>query len=254
MIYIIFLLFTFGVLFVAFYQWQYFMIFSPTYYREDELEDGYEILAINVDKNIELEGVVYEPNNAKATLLFFGGRSHDSVGLIKKLSNKFPTTRIITFNYRSYGKSNGVINEKNIFQDSLEIAKIIQKNYGDFYILGFSLGSSVASFVASKHRCSGVFLVGVYDSVAGIGKVKYGVDLSWISRYKFNNTKIVTNIDAKTYVFVSKADKTTYIQNSRNIKKYYKNLTYYVEFEDLTHKELLWNDMVVKKINEVLDA
>ena len=254
MIYIAFLFFTLMVLFIAFYQWQYFMIFSPTYYREGELDDDFEMLAIKVDADVELEGVVYDPKGAKATLLFFGGRSHDSVGLIKRLAQKFPTMRIISFNYRSYGKSGGVISEKNILQDSLKVAKIIQKNYGDFYILGFSLGSSVASFVASKHRCRGVFLVGVYDSVAGVAKVKYGLDLSWIIRYKFDNTKVVKNIDAPTYVFVSKADTTTYIQNASEIKKYYKNLTYYVELEHLSHKEILWSDEVIKKINEVVDA
>jgi pimeloyl-ACP methyl ester carboxylesterase len=254
MIYILFLFFTFLVLFIAFYQWQYFLIFSPTYYREDELDAGFEMLGIKVDADVELEGVVYEPNGAKATILFFAGRSHDSVALIKKLSQRFPHFRIITFNYRSYGKSQGVIDEKNIFEDSLKIAKIIQKNYGDFYLLGFSLGSSVASYVASKHKSKGVFLIGVYDSVAGVAKVKYNINLSWLLRYKFDNTKVVKNIDAPTYVFVSKSDTTTYIQNSREIKKYYKNLVYYVEFENLTHKELFWDERVTKKICEVVDA
>ena len=254
MIYILFLFFTLLVLFIAFYQWQYFLIFSPTYYREDELDADFEMLGIKVDADVELEGVVYEPNGAKATILFFAGRSHDSVALIKRLSQRFPHFRIITFNYRSYGKSQGVIDEKNIFEDSLKIAKIIQKNYGDFYLLGFSLGSSVASYVASEHKSKGVFLIGVYDSVAGVAKVKYNINLSWLLRYKFDNTKIVKNIDAPTYVFVSKSDTTTYIQNSREIKKYYKNLVYYVEFEDLTHKELFWDERVTKKICEVVDA
>ena len=254
MIYILFLFFTLLVLFIAFYQWQYFLIFSPTYYRKDELDADFEMLGTKVDADVELEGVVYEPNGAKATILFFAGRSHDSVGFIKRLSQRFPHFRIITFNYRSYGKSQGVIDEKNILEDSLKIAKIIQKNYGNFYLLGFSLGSSVASYVASKHKSKGVFLIGVYDSVAGVAKVKYNINLSWLLRYKFDNTKVVKNIDAPTYVFVSKADTITYIQNSREMKKYYKNLVYYVEFEDLTHKELFWDERVIKKICEVVDA
>lgn len=260
MIYIIFLLFTFAVLFFVFYHWQHFMVFSPTHYRDENLDDDFEILSITADDGVELEGVVYEPkeHNKKlpdidSTLLFFAGRSHDSVGIIKKLSQSFPHTRIITFNYRSYGKSGGVVSEKNILEDGLKIAQIIKKNYGDFYILGYSIGSGVASYVASKMDVLGVFLVGPFDSIALLVKAKYKVHIPWILRYKFDKTKLVKNIDANTYIFASKGDEITYIENARNLKKYVKNLAHYHELDNLTHKEILWDEEVIKHINEVIN-
>ncbi len=128
MIYIAFLLFTFLIILFALYQWQYFLIFSPRYFRDSELSSNCEILSIITDDGVELEGVVYEPSDAKNTLLFFGGREHDSVGLIDRLALNFKDSRIITFNYRSYGRSAGVVNEKNILNDALKIAEIVQKN------------------------------------------------------------------------------------------------------------------------------
>ena len=259
MIYIIFLVFTFAILAFVFYHLQYFMLFSPTYYRTDKLDDDFEILSIVTDDGVELEGVVYEPkqlyrklSDIDSTLLFFGGRTHDSVGLIKKLSKSFPHTRIITFNYRSYGRSKGVLNEKNILEDGLKISQLIQKNYGDFYILGFSIGSSVASFVASKMKVLGVFLVAPFDSIALLVKEKYGLYVPWMLRYKFDKTKLVKEIDAKTYLFASKNDDITYIENARNLKQHVKNLTLYREFEDLSHSELLWDDEVLETINGIL--
>lgn len=251
MIYIIFLSFIVAILWFAFYQWQYFMVFSPTHYRDGELGNEFEKLSVFCEDGTELEGVAYSPEKPQATLLYFGGRSQDSVEFIKKLSKCFPTKQIITFNYRSYGKSGGSLTEKNIMEDALHVAKKIQKNYGDFYIVGFSLGSSVASYIASKHKVKGVFLVGVYDSVAGIAKRKFGINISLLLRYKFNNTKVVKNINSPTYVFVSKNDQTTYIENARELKKYYKNLTFYKEFENITHKDLICYDDVVKKIDEI---
>ncbi|QOY50878.1 alpha/beta hydrolase [Candidatus Sulfurimonas baltica] len=260
MIYTLFLLFTFGVLAFVFYHWQYFMVFSPTYYREEELDDDFEILSIKTDDGVELEGVVYEPKSLyrklpsiNSTLLFFAGRSHDSVGLIKRLSLLFPHVRIITFNYRSYGKSGGVVNEKNLLDDSLKVAQIVKKNYGDFYVLGFSIGSLVAAYVASKMSVAGLFMVGPFDSIALLVKEKYGFNMPWILRYKFDKTKLVSKIDAKTYVFASKDDEITYIKNTRNLKQYVKNLVLYKEYEGLSHKELLWHEEVSKHINEVLE-
>ena len=260
MIYIAFLFFTFLILFIAFYQWQYHMIFSPVYYRESVLNDNFEMLSVVTEDKIELEGVVYEPKVIHATLLFFGGRSHDTVGLIDKLSQSFPNTRVITFNYRSYGKSSGKATEENIFNDGVQIASLVQKNYGDFYIMGFSLGSSVGAYVAGQVNSLGVFLIGSFDTIASLAREKFVergifpmIDLSRIFRYKFDNKKHVQSINAKTYLFVSKDDETTYIQNARNLKKNIKNLVFYSEYEGLGHKELLWHKDVINKINGVIE-
>ena len=252
MIYIAFLIFTFLILGFAFYQWQHFMIFTPKYHREGYLADNCEILSIMSDDGVALEGVVYEPKEYKSTLLYFGGRSQDTVGLINKLANAFKNTRVITFNYRSYGKSAGVVNEKNVLSDSLFVAEIIQKNYGNFYILGFSLGSNIGAYVASKKDTLGLFLVGSFDSIASLAKEKYSLNISKLFRYKFPTVEYVKNIQAKTYLFVSKSDEVAYIQNARNLKENVKNLVYYEELDNLTHKEILWDSDVIEKINEVL--
>jgi uncharacterized protein len=260
MIYIAFLILTFLVLIFAFYQWQYFMIFSPTYYRGEILPQDCELLSVISDDGKELEGVCYSPFGAISTVLFFAGRSHDSVGLIEKLSLTYPKTQIITFNYRSYGKSQGKVSEKNILKDALKIAEIVQRNYGDFYILGFSLGSSVAAYVASRHKTEGLFLIGAFDSIASLARSKYVdrgrvpyINLSRVFRYKFRTGVSVETVEADTYLFVSVHDEITYIENARELKKKIKNLVWYVELDDLTHKDILWDKEVTSKIREVVE-
>ncbi len=252
MIYAIFMIFTLIVVIIAFYQWQYFMIFTPTYYREDILDGHFEMVSIVMSDGVALEGVVFTPEHFASTLLFFAGRSEDSIGLIKKLSLTFTNTRIITFNYRSYGKNKGSINEKNMLEDSLKIAQIVQKNYGDFYLLGFSIGSSVASFVASQQSVIALFLIGAFDSMVGLVKQKYGVNLSWILRYKFDTATFLSKVEAPTYIFVSKSDGITYIQNARALQKHGKSIVLFEELNNLHHKEILWDARVTNKINEVL--
>jgi len=261
MIYIAFLLFTFFILALAFYQWQFYMVFTPTYHREGKLCDLCSLLSMKTDDGIELEGAIYEPQDAKETLLIFVGRSHDAVGIMNKLSNAYPTLRVISFNYRSYGKSEGKINEKNILSDALKIAELVEKNYGSFSLLGYSLGSSVASYLASKHKVKRLFLVGAFDSIASLAKSKFVdrsffpfIDLSNVFRYKFRTGKYVQCVDSKTYLFVGLDDEVTYIENARELRKHVKNLEYYSELPNLSHKEILWNAKVINKINEVIDV
>jgi len=259
MIYIIFLFFTLMILAFGFYQWQYFMVFTPAFHRSEILDDRCQMLSIFSEDGIELEGVIYQPEKPISTILFFAGRNHDVIGVIDKLICIYPMYRIVTFNYRSYGKSGGVADEETILRDSLHIAYLVQKNYGDFYLLGFSLGSSIASYVASKCSTKGLFLVGAFDSISLLAKTKYvdkgilpDIDISKFFRYKFETIKYVQNVDASTYIFVSKNDETTYIQNSRNLKNKVKHLSYYVEFDNLSHKDILWDKRVVSKIKEVI--
>jgi hypothetical protein len=236
------------------------MIFSPTYYREGELCSECSLLSITSDDGVELEGAIYEPANATNTLLIFVGRSHDAVGIINRLGRTYPKSRVLAFNYRSYGKSQGKISEQNMFSDGRKIAQLVQKNYGDFYLLGYSIGSSVASYVASKEKVKALFLIGAFDSIASLAKSKFVdrgfvpmIDLSSVFRYKFRTGVYVSSIEAKTYLFVSRDDETTYIDNARALKEKVANLAFYLELDGLSHKEILWDERVTDKINEVIN-
>ncbi len=261
MIYIAFLTLTFLILVLAFYQWQYYMVFSPTYYREELMCEQCSILSMTTDDGITLEGAIYEPLTATNTLLIFVGRSHDAVGIINKLAFTYPTSRVVAFNYRSYGKSEGRINEKNLQNDALKIAELVEKNYGEFYLLGYSLGSSIAAFLAAKRQVKALFLVGAFDSIASLAKSKFVdrgyipyINLAAVFRYKFRTGDFVSEVDSDTYLFVSVDDETTYIQNARDLKERVKNLEFYMELDGLNHKEILWDEKVTAKINEVLNV
>jgi len=141
-----------------------------------------------------------------------------------------------------------------MYEDALYIAKLIQKNYGDFYIIGFSIGSVVASYVASRHKTLGLFLIGSFDSIKSVAKYKFKVDISFLFKYKFDTASFVKDVTAKTYLFATKADEITYIQTARELKKSIKNLVYYVEYDDLTHHQLLFDKRVVSYIDGVVNG
>jgi len=254
MIYAVFFIFTFFILFFAFYQWQHLMIFTPVHVKDRSLCEACEYLSIHTDDGVELEGIVYEPVNAVATLLIFVGRSHDAVALMRKLSECYPDLRLITFNYRGYGKSGGKVSEKHLLSDGVKIAQLVQKHYGDFYLLGFSLGSNVAAFIASKQKVKALFLVGAFDSIVSLSKTKYPklCCASQIVRYKLPTESYVKNVDAPTYLFASRDDETVFIENTRKLRDAVKHLQLYQEFEGISHRDILWEPEVCNTINKVI--
>ena len=254
-----FIIFTFVSIFIyfLFLRWQHSMIFSPVCYRESHLNEMCKLLSLETSDKVELEGVVYEPKVVKSTIIYFGGRSQDAVGLIEPLSKNFSDFRIVTFNYRSYGKSEGKVNEKNIFNDALEVTNLVKKEYGDFYLVGFSLGSSVAAFVGSQIKTSSIFLLGAFDSMASLALKKYffttlfnETHLEVLLKYSFRTKEHVQSIDELIHLFVSKNDQVTYIDNARNLKAHIPNLGLYIEYDDLDHKDILWDFRVIEKMKE----
>jgi alpha/beta superfamily hydrolase len=252
MIYIAFLILTLLILLFVFYEGQFFMLFTPVFYRKDPLCELCSVVSAKMQDGTVLEGAVYEPQNPQTTLLVFVGRSHDAVGLINRLAECYSHVRVVTFNYRGYGKSQGRADEEKLLEDSLEIARLVAKNYGQFYILGFSIGSSMAAYVASKQETKALFLLGAFDSIHNLAQQRYRFLPSWLIRYKFETCQYVQQVQAPTYLFVSLADEVVTIESARKLKECIKNLLFYKEYKALLHKELLFDDSVVETVQKVL--
>jgi len=107
----------------------------------------------------------------------------------------------------------------------------------------------------------GIHLSGYVKSLSDHKNISSKVTLLLKNKgHSFSDTILTTD---QGYFFMGPyniIDSTTFtIQvlniNNRKGKKYKKNkMDYYIEFEDLTHKELFWDERVTKKICEVVDA
>ncbi|WP_345993996.1 alpha/beta hydrolase [Sulfurimonas sp. HSL-1716] len=250
MIYLLFFIATILILAVFLYQVQYFIVFDPKKHRKEELDEKFSLLEIKAEDGTLLEGAEYCPLNFKHTLFYVGGRSQDTVGLIHKLSRSFEDCRILTFNYRGYGDSKGMPSEQNIYGDVLHVAKRFLAHYGDFSIIGFSIGSSAAAYAASKLKVQRLFLLGGFDSVRNIF-LKRGFP-SFLIKYDFNTALYVKDVDADTYLISSQDDDVVPIENARNLKSRIKKLTEYKELSGCSHDEILFSDETINLVKRVL--
>ena len=253
MIAIIFLLLTLLILMFFLYQVQYFFIFDPKKHRREMLDERYTPLEIRVEDGTLLEGIEFTPEHFSHTIFYLGGRSQDSVALIHKLVFSFVDYRIVTFDYRGYGDSKGTPNEQNLYGDALYIAQKLQERYGNFSLMGFSLGSSVAAYVASKIKVENLFLFGGFDSVFNIIKYKLPWLPSFLIRYKFDTALHVSHVEVPTYLVSSKDDDIVPIKNAHNLKNSIKNLVEVEELSSYNHDEILFSQQSVNLVKRVLN-
>ncbi len=232
--------------FFVYRRWQYVRVFHPKLYRETAFDERFRFLYVTTKEGIKLEGCVFEPQNSKATLLYFGGRGQDSVGLLPKLSKCYDECTIVTFNYRGYGKSEGKPSENALFEDGVEVYDKVVKNFGKVYVVGYSLGCSVASFVAMQRAPEKLFLIAGFCSMKTLVADTYGFVLPLL-RFRFDTCAFLKKVTSQVYIFSSENDNVVAFANTKRLQKSVPNGTFRV-FKGLDHVEILCDERVVDGI------
>ncbi len=106
-------------------------------------------------------------------LICFDGNAAEISYLINRVQG-LDGWACVLINYRGYGLSDGTPSEKNLYNDAQRIYDyFINKDEIDktsVVILGRSLGTGVATYLASKRSVKGVILVSPYDSIESVAK------------------------------------------------------------------------------------
>ena len=122
----------------------------------------------------------FVPNGApprKAPALVYFGGNGEEVSYLALEAAKLRGISFVLFDYRGYGKSTGEPGEKALFSDALaiydEVASFPGIDPKRIVAMGRSLGSGVATYLASKRPVAAVVLVTPYDSIAAVARVHY---------------------------------------------------------------------------------
>jgi len=243
-IYLLYLFLTAVLLFFLYFRWQYATLFHPRIYRQEAFDERFRFLSVTTEDGVKLEGCIFEPESYRTTILYFGGRGQDSVGLLPKLSQCYGDFRIVTFNYRGYGKSEGTPDETHLLHDALLIYEKVQKNFGEADIVGYSLGCSIASYVASEKSVKKLFLIAPFASLETLVKDVYGFALPFL-RYCFDTCAYLKKAKCEVHIFLSRDDTVVPYENSKKLHACAHTI---VELDELSHVEMLCDERVVEYI------
>jgi len=108
------------------------------------------------------------PRAGSRALIYFGGNAEDVAGNLEAFSAAFPDRSLFLVNYRGYGGSSGQPSEAALFADALAIFDHARRGYTEVAVMGRSLGSGVAVFVASERPVEQLVLVTAFDSLVNV--------------------------------------------------------------------------------------
>lgn len=208
---------------VVFYTINYNRIFQPTKKiskfviepSEDFIMDGIWIAHFKFNEN-------------NPTILFCHGNSGNvsNRNYMIQLS-KMAQFNLVMFDYSGYGKSDGNPRTRRLLSDGEKVLDWVSKtvNKDKLIIWGESLGGSVASYLASKNKCSKLILFATFSS---LNDLAFGEDTTWwkMPIQAFMNvfvhplpTKMwVETSSVPTLIVHSKDDELISVNHARNMK------------------------------------
>lgn len=157
-------------MFVYFKQERFF--FNPKHLDSDyvfQFDDTFEELNIPVSEGVSLNALLFKTEQErKGVIVYF----HGNAGAIHDWGKRAPLYLdngydILFFDYRGYGKSTGrYSNADGLLGDGQAVYDYVKQRYkeSEMVVLGYSLGSGIAAYVASKNNPKQLILNAPYYS------------------------------------------------------------------------------------------
>jgi pimeloyl-ACP methyl ester carboxylesterase len=184
-------------------------------------------------------------------VLYFGGNAEEVSHLAEK-KPYFPGSKLVMVNYRSFGLSRGVISEKTMFSDALEIydqlAADPQIDPTRIIVIGRSIGTGVATYLSSQRKTSGTVLITPYESMIDVASEKYPfVPIALLIKHPFKSKEYAATVSSPMLSLISKNDQVIPPVHAYHLVKAWKGKTTVLEVDE-DHNSIMGNEEVWKKI------
>ncbi|MBC7696396.1 MAG: hypothetical protein H7141_13230 [Burkholderiales bacterium] len=186
-------------------------------------------------------------------VLYFGGNAEE-VSHLMEYQNYFPNTVMALVNYRSFGLSKGLISEKTMFSDALEVYGQLIADPGvdpnRVIVIGRSIGTGVATYLSSQRKTNATVLITPYENMIDVAFEKYPfVPIGLLINHRFESDKYAPSISSPMLALISKNDQIIPKHHAYALTKVWKGKTSVLEVDE-DHNSIMNNEEVWKRIEE----
>lgn len=146
------------------------------------------------------------PNQTDA-ILYFGGNAENVGESVPAFATHFPRHGVYLANYRGYAGSTGEPSETALFADALALYDQIRARHGKVLVVGRSLGSGVALYLATQRKIDSLVLVTPYDSVQQVASNRFPIfPVRLLLKDKFDSMQSAPQIQIPTLMLLAETD------------------------------------------------
>ena len=163
------------------------LIYYPQATKADARQTDFGIAR----NGVMLNGWLVNIGKPKA-VIYFGGNAERIEDMRDEFARWFPDSSSYLVSYRGYGASEGEPSQEALLSDALAVFDQVQARQpgAPVTVIGRSLGSAVASYVASQRPVARLALVTPFDSLANVAQSHYPwLPVRWIINDRYPSTE-----------------------------------------------------------------
>ena len=271
-IYILIFIVSIIVLIIGWNKLQEYIFFHPwndmiSYKKLQEIDEFKEIKIKNDEVN--LSGWFWNIGNKEGKnplVIFFGGNAQNSSNTLYNyyqsgiMKNVFGNYNLMLIDYPGYGMSKGKPSDDSMFIASKYIfeyaTKMSEVNIDNIVIMGYSIGTGVASYCASENDASGLILVAPYDKALSLYNDaidSFHGSVASLAKYSFDSSTYAENVNEPTLIFTSKKDEVINYKHSLDLAGHFSKLDDVVILDNVNHNGYFSQTEVLNTITDFLN-
>jgi len=206
-------------------------------------------VSIPVAEEVDLNAALISYPNSKGVILYLHGNKGNVERCIRQ-TRQFQDLGydILIPDYRSYGKSGGVLeNEKQMYQDMQLTYDYLSKRYKRILLLGYSMGTGMASYLAAHNPCDGLVLISPYVSLVDMKNRYFPIVPSFLMKYKFRTDENLKTVYCPITLLHGTEDEVIPFESSEDLHRLFPKSTF-VPLKGVGHRRIIFDPAVRRAI------
>lgn len=184
------------------------LIFRPTTLPQDftfSFSNPFEELFLKAEDGAVINAIHFKTENPKGVILYFHGNA-GNLSRWGKITEFFVEKDydVLVMDYRTYGKSTGKLSEQALYKDAQMCYDYVLERYkeSEIIIYGRSLGTGMATYLASNNNPKQLILETPFYSLADVAKGRFSLfPTKKLLKYDFPSYKYVQDVNCPISVF-----------------------------------------------------
>ncbi len=235
------------------------MLFFPTVLEQDyvfEFSKPFEELFLKTEEDAVINAIHFKVENPKGVILYFHGNAGDLSrwGLIAEyfVEKQYD---VLIMDYRTYGKSTGKLSEDALYKDAQYCYDYLKERYkeNEITLYGRSLGTGIATYLASKNKPNQLILETPYYSITDVAQSRFPMfPVEKLLKYKFPTHQYIQQVSCPITIFQGTDDGVVpYASAEKLLKLNIENLNF-ITIEGGGHNNLIEFEDYHSKVKKIL--
>lgn len=221
-----------------------------------DFEQDFEEFNLETTDGHLLSGLLFKADSTKGLIFYL----HGNAGSLSSWGNIAKTYTDLNYDlflidYRGFGESEGSINsEEQMFEDNQIAYDALKRSYDEaaITILGYSIGTGLASKLASENKPKRLILQAPYYSLTDMMRERFPFAPAFLLKYKFATHEYLKKCNMPISIFHGNRDKVIDFKHSIKLKEKFKNKLELIELHGQGHNGMSNNQDYQISLKKIL--